>query len=1060
MATPLHNHSHFSALDGLSKPEEIAEAAIKNDFAAAGVSDHGLVAGHLEFWKAMDEKGLRPVLGMEAYQAPESRHIELQGDAFHLLLLAKNDVGLRNIWALSTDSHATGFYYKPRTDWELLERYAEGIICTSACLGGLVAQSILGPPDDAKEKKLEIFQSIPSPERLIQRYKNIFGDDFYIEIHTYDSEQQRMVNQALVDLARQTSTPLVYATDAHYAYREQYELHEAVLKLTQNAGRSAAKKEGRDKVHPPSLWIMGEPEIRAALDHLPQSAIDESIANSDLIAESCSYTPVERRSRVPRFDPEKGYENNRDMFVKLLEGAFQEKVIDWDKPTFPRDPDTYFARLAHEMEVIFSVPNMLDYFLIVRDFVNEARRTGAKVGPGRGSAGGSLVSYLLGITDVDPIYYELQFERFYNAGREKGLPDIDVDFDMASRDRIKNYVSKKYGPERVAEVGTVTRMGPKLALSDMGRVLDEVNFLDVKAMNKILDDSVESGLWNEWADIVEGEFGKQLEPYIKKYPKLIEFAVPLMGKNYGSYHTGYVKTYSVHASAVIVADEPLKYNFPLRWVADDKKLVSQWDMHAAEDLGFMKMDFLGLTQLSVFDELDVILKEQGREPIPWDDIQYMEHPEEMWQLLDKGLTVGIFQMDASGTAKKLLRDLKPRSVLDLSTHVAVNRPGPLIAGSDRRIIGARNGETVRYLNEFVQGATESEYGEFIYQEQVTKFLALIGYTLQEADTVRKNMGKKIRELMIKEKTRYMDYALKVMSKEHAEAIWDILEPFAKYAFNKSHSVQYGVITLQSLYAKFHYPAEYMLAGMRADEKKNRSKWINEAQRMGIEVLPPDINHADVEPTVKDGKIYLGLNTIKNIGKSHAKWVVDNRPYESYDDFVEKTREPERKYTTPNGQRKILVDIGRAGTLWDAGCFDSIEPRDIPKEKRIALEEELLTVALSDDSSNKLETYLSENGDPTVPMGAVRSPGPYVIAGVIREVKERKTKKGDPYAVVKIERDGEEFEFKAWQDDYRRYTKLLRVRTPVIAHINNDERGATLYRHRKEEKDRHVLLAVR
>jgi DNA polymerase-3 subunit alpha len=1045
MATPLHNHTHYSALDGLSKPEEIAEAISRLGFEGAACTDHGLVSGHLDFHKAMTDRGLKPILGMEAYQALDNRRLK-ERDSFHLLLLAKTTEGLRNLWAMSSEAHGTGFYYKPRVDWELLEKYHEGIICTSACLGSLLSQSFTNP-------------DLPDSKDILQRYLDIFKGDFYLEVHTYDGEKQDLVNRAKADLGREFGVPLVYANDAHYSFKDQWDLHEGILKLTMNAGRKAAEDAGRDKVHPQCLYIMDEKEIGEHLGGLTLNEKKEAIGISDEIASQVEFELPGSKKRTPMFVPDKGYKTNEEMFLGLLEKGFQEKVLDWKVPGFERDPKVYLERMEHETDIILDA-GLADYFLIVQDYVAYAKKNGVVVGPGRGSAGGSLVSYLLGITDVDPIHYDLLFERFYNPGREKGLPDIDIDFDVSGREKVKRYVSKKYRPENVADIGNVVRMGPKGAFRAMGRVL-KIPYAHVEWVSKLLDQTVESGLWSAWDDILETEvtdpvFGTQTMKYmlskISRDPKddgqnvdlWIEWAVALMGKNYGDHHTGYVSTYSTHASAVIVADEPLEYTLPLRWAASDQKLVTQWDMHRAEELGFMKMDFLGLTQLSILDEADRIIKAQG-EPVPKrEEIQYMPHPDELWHLFDFGLTTGIFQMDASATGRGLCKRVKPRNVEDLAFIVAVNRPGPLIAGSDQKYIAGKQGEPVVYTHDTVKRVTEKTFGEFIYQEQVIRFFQEVGYSLSEADDIRKIMGKKLRERMLEEEPRYMERACQHMPKEVAETIWETLVWFSKYAFNKSHAVQYGLIALWAAYYKWKYPAEYMLAGMTVDDKKNRSKWINEAMRMGVEVLPPDINTAGVKSQIVDGKIVLGLTMIKGMGAMHSKWVVDNRPYTSYEEFLHKAETI--KYEAPNGVKKILMDKGRSGKLFDVGAFDSLEDRQLTKAQKIAIEEELLTVALSDDS----ERFIDQNSDLIdefcVPLGEIDDGEinkNYTVAGVIRQVTFRKTKKGDPMAFVTIQKGSDEVKFAVWQEGIKRYRKNLEIRTPIMAELKKKERGTEL-----------------
>jgi DNA polymerase-3 subunit alpha len=719
MATPLHNHTYYSAYDGLSKPIEIANRVAELGYSACACTDHDLVSGHPEFHSILSGKGIKPILGIETYQSPISRFENYKAlrdketgwriDNFHLILFAMNEEGLRNLYRMNSEAHGTGFYYNARVDWDLLRRYNRGIIATSACGLGMIQQALQGN------------RSAGDPEQILQQYLSIFGDRFYLELSTYPAEWQQKSNVDTVSLANLFGIPLVYGNDAHYAYPDQYTLHEVIMAMQVQK----KLKDITEATFEQALYIMDEKDIRDHLHYLPASKVDEAIGNSDVIAGLCNTTLDYHRKRVPIVVADRGYRTTREMMLDLVEKGYERKIVAGGK-----DESVYWPRLEKELGVLFGA-NLIDYLLMVRDYVVWARREGIMVGPGRGSIGGSLVAYLIDIADVDPIRYGLIFERFYNIGREKSLPDIDIDFSKEGRDRVKEYVTQKYGSEYVADVGTVIQLHPKSAINDLARVMS-IPMKEAQTITKILDKAIDAGLQASWPTILE-KFGEELQPWLEKYPQLFEWAMDLSQTD-DKLKDDQVKTYGVHPSGVIVGDEPLADIYPLRWVTKDKKLVTQWDMRIAEKLGFIKADLLGLRNLDTLTELNRILIATERDPIDFDSLQDVDHPEEMWQLMDKGLTVGLFQIEDGGSAKQISKAMRPRSVDDLAVINAMNRPGPLRSKDaqgrsafERYMIG-RSGGVVDYLNPVVEQATSETYGIFLYQEQIINFMTLIGYS--------------------------------------------------------------------------------------------------------------------------------------------------------------------------------------------------------------------------------------------------------------------------------------------------------------------------------------------
>lgn len=1028
MPTPLHNHTHASALDGLSRPSEIAARCKECDYGAVCVTDHDVVAGHIDFYKEIDKAGLKPLLGIETYQTTGSRYDNNGGlskkdeegnkyriDNYHLILIAMNNTGLKNLWAMNSEAHTTGFYYNGRVDWELLEKYNEGLICTSACGLGMLSQALRDNPN------------LPDARSILNKYRSIFGDRFYIELSTYSEEWQRHLNYQLSVLADEYGVPRIYANDAHYAFPGQYDLHETVLCMQYQEKKSKLAEPH----HTPDLFIMDEKQINDALFYLPQSIVDEAVDNTDDIAAMCDVSLPQYRQHVPVFIPESRWSRSKDMLFDLAVEGYEKKIASRGLPD-----DVYMERFKKEIAVIYQA-NLTDYLLLVRDFIVWAKEEKEiLVGPGRGSIGGSLIAYLIGIHEIDPIRYGLIFERFYNVGRENTLPDIDVDFPTWSRDLIKQYLIQKYGYDYCADIGTLGTFQGRGAIKKLATAL-EISYNDANNISKIIEKCIESGQQPKW----EGEkgiwakAGAELEPWVKKYPTLFDYAETLYDR---------INQYGVHASGFVISDVPLRDNFPMRWNTKEKKPVTQWDMRTAEELGYMKMDILGLRNLDTLMEYNKVLIEQGKPTVNFYDVIRMDEdgklPLEMWEMLDKGQTVGIFQIEDAAYVKGVAKKVRPRNLEELALVTALNRPGPIKSGAADRYIDARNGNPHEPLHPIFREVASESHGEIVYQEQFINFFIALGYDPKEADSIRAIVGKKKRDKMAEVKPDYMKrFMAKGASVDVAETVWTALENFADYAFNKAHSVEYGAISLWTLYAKYTNPVEFYLASIRSlvaeGAKGEVPRYIREARSTDIEILPVDMNRSKAETSIENGCIRYGFRDIKGIGYNVAKWIIDHRPFKDYDDIIAKAEDPNNKITLKNGVRTMAVNRGHVEKLRRLTDTDG--------EELLEAEEELLGYALSDDSATILDQYADEIDEQCVEYDALMNPGTYYIAGIITNIKEAKTKQGKPMAWVTIENNGESADFTVWDSELTRLNFIWRRRQAVIAHVKSTSKGQNI-----------------
>lgn len=1060
----------------------------------------------------MKAKDLWVGYGMEAYQAKKSRLLKKNEtgaafkkgeDSFHLILLARTAEGYKNLLRISDAAHRTGFYYDPRVDLDLLQKYHEGLICTTACIGSLACQSLLDDDENV----------LPNGEgdtRPISDLHKIFGDDLFIELSTYDTDKQRDLNLELVRIAEQRHIRLLYANDAHYADPDLWDVHEALMCAQYNEYLLTPKKYGNvpedpSRRHPQCLYIMGEQEVRERLDHLPEWAVDEAIDHSDYLMEACSFELDKPGLYLPKFKVPKEYVDSADMLEALVVKGIEEKY---------EVTDEVIERAEFELTAIIEA-GLQDYFLIVWDFINYALKQGVLVGPGRGSVGGSILAHALGITTIDPIKYGLQFERFWNPGRADGLPDIDVDFEQSSRQFMIEFVKKKYGDDRVLPIGNHIYTRPKSAIDKAGPVIyprDKIPYGSMNVIKAIMETTTDAGQAKPWDEMWEqlGEWAAKqgeehpLEEFRMKYPDLFELAEALSGR---------ISTYGVHASAVVISEVDLPEHLPARMASDDddrKVLVTQAEMKQVEKAGFPKFDFLGLRNLDTIMMTAIYSGEYG-DPVVLgpkllkhieerrhgivtrfdddlreaciaiiahvrDDVNYNLMPDSYWEQIDHGYTLGFFQIEDSNSPRGIGKKLKPRHMEDLALIVALNRPGPLRDKDEtgrstvERFLARRTGEEEAvFLHPILEDLLEKTYGDFVYQEQVIAYFRAIGYSLSDADHIRKILGKKLVSEMEKEKPRYMERAGEFMPPQTAELIWHGIENFSKYSFNKAHAVGYGMILAWTMYAKWKWPTEFVMASITTNNKKEKvAAYVMEAQRMGVEVVPPDIMLSQGAVSKVDGKIMYGLTNIKGVKDAAANWIVDNRPYESPEDFVVMMKSDDAK-TIVNGRKAAPIKSNHLDALMDAGAFDGFGYRltkcrrcegkgrvRIDPTKRIlddcpdctlgyartdvpdvwgkaALEEEFLGISLSDPHADLIRKFRTQLDalDPIYSADDRDAENTVTVPGLITQVDKKtatwKQKPGAPtdWAHVTIRWQGEEVRFAAFPNQFKTYGHMLR-----------------------------------
>lgn len=876
----LHVHTQFSLLDGACRLGELLDLARSYDMPACAITDHGNMFGAIEFYEKAKSRGIKPIIGCEIYVAPESRFDKtshgIKGASYHLVLLAKNITGYKNLIEMVSVSFMEGFYYKPRVDKEVLAKCSKGLIAMSACLKGEVPHFLLsGQPHEAKKAALE--------------YSEIFGkDNFYLELQDNHLDEQNKLNPELISLAKETNLPLVATSDVHYLSAGDAKAHEALLCVQT---QTTLSDPNRMKFQTDQLYFRSPEEMQECFKDVPSA-----IQNTMKIADRCNLDFDFNEIHIPKFKAPEG-EDNSVFFRRLVDEGVKKRY-----GTFTEE---IRSRVEHELEII-KKSGYEGYFLIVWDFINYAKMKNISVGPGRGSAAGSIISYVIGITDIDPLKYGLIFERFLNPARVT-MPDIDIDFCFERRGEVIDYVIEKYSKENVAQIITFGSMMAKGVLRDVGRVMS-IPYAEVDKIAKLVPN--DPGMTLKQALNIEPELKQKYDedPVIRQ---LMDTAERLEGLN---------RHASTHAAGVVISDKPLQKRIPLFKTADDQ-VTTGYSMKSLERIGMLKMDFLGLRTLTVIDRAVKIIKRTKGEDVDINNISLSDKA--TYELLSAAETSGVFQLESSGM-RDLLRKIRPEKFEDIIAILALYRPGPMGSGMLEEFIKRKQGEIeVKYDHPALEPILKETYGIIVFQEQVMQIVsALAGFSMAEADNVRKVMGKKIHDALKEIKNKFLIGAEKKdVNKATAEKIWDFIAYFAGYGFNKSHSAAYAMVTYRTAYLKANHPVEFMTA-LLASEKNNTDKisdYINESVRMGIGILPPEINESFKDFTVVGNDIRFGLSAVKNVGAGAAETIINTRAsggkFESIYDFAQKVG-------SKAVNRKVVESLIKCGAFDTTGVFRS------------------------------------------------------------------------------------------------------------------------------------------
>lgn len=985
----LHVHSEYSILDGACRVPDLVARAAELEMPSVSLTDHGSMAGAVQLWKATRGTGVKPVIGCEVYVAGNRKAHE-KGNA-HLTLLAADNAGYSNLIKLSSLGYLEGYYYKPRVDWELLERHKDGLIALSGCLSGRVCKAL-------EESR------VTDAEGELDQLTQVFGrDNVYVELQNAHLDVQTRILPQLDALAAKMNLPTVATGDVHYLRDTDARAHEALLCIQSG---DSLKNPNHWKFETDHFYFKSPQEM--ALD-FPQHA--DAMRRTLDVAERCNVEIELGQILLPKFDVPEG----RDSFDYLVEQCEKGLARRYDKVT----PELQ-ERLRFELKTIKEM-GFADYFLIVWDFIAFAKRNGIGVGPGRGSAAGSLVAFSLEITNLDPIRYDLLFERFLNPGR-KSMPDIDIDFAVDGRERVINYVREKYGNDRVAQIITFSTMAARAAVRDAGRVLevpygvvDKIAKLIPEGPGQTLDECLKPG----------GELRKAIDsdPIARE---IIELAQPL---------EGLTRADSIHAAGVVIGAEPLINVVPLQQKGADMEVVTQFNMGDVEALGLLKMDFLGLRNLDVIDKACQLIGNLDIEKIPMDD-------KKTYAMLAKGDAAGVFQFESSGM-RDALRQVKPTEFEDLIALVALYRPGPMqyIPNYARR---KAKQEPVTFLDPRLKGITGQTYGISIYQEQSMEIAKQIGgFTPAEADDLRKAIGKKIHSLMASLKNKFIEGCIANNTSEHvAKQLWEDIEKSQDYSFNKSHAACYALIAYQTAWLRANHTCEYMAALISSvmNTKDRVPIYVNACHEMGIEVLPPDVNESAVDFAVVEGKIRFGLNAVKGVGEGAARALINARkdggPFESIWDFAERVDpsvsnkrvlEALVKCGALPGSRKGALEVleqavawgqkqqadrlAGQGSIFDLGPVDEEKPKHHPptptdefdQNELLRLEKEVLGLYVSDHPLSAIRDQLRRKSDATIGELERRRDGEVItVGGIVSSLRHMTTKRGDAMVFLQLE----------------------------------------------------------
>jgi DNA polymerase III subunit alpha len=1050
----LHLHTEYSLLDGAVRMRELMRKAAEFRMPAVAMTDHGNLFGAIEFYQEATRAGVKPIIGCEAYIAPRSHkeHAASRRDAaYHFTLLAQNETGYRNLVKLVTTAHLDGFHYAPRIDKELLARQSTGLIGLSGCLAGEINSAIQS-------------DNIDKAKQAAAEYRDIFGpENFFLELHDHGMEEQRKCNRVLPQLAKEFGLGLVAANDVHFLHRRDHDAHDVMLCI----GTGKMVQDENRMRYEPELYFKSPEEMREVFRDFPGA-----ISNTLEIAERCNLEIEFGKSKYPEYPAPEGQTREsylRDLCYKGLRERYGDRAgID----------NQLRQRLDYELEVLEKT-GFVSYILIVWDFIHFAKGRGIPVGPGRGSAAGSLVSYALGITDIDPLQFGLIFERFLNPDRVSP-PDIDVDFCEARRGEVLEYVRQKYGARRVAQIITFGKLKAKSVVRDVGRVMG-MSYRDADRIARMIPNELNITLDSAAEKNPELKRAVATEPPTKQ---LFEYAKTLEGLS---------RNAGVHAAGVVIADRDLSDYIPLCRDVKGNDVISQYPMGPLNDLGLLKMDFLGLKTLTVIeDSLALIHQREPRfslKDIPLDDPA-------AFALYNRGETVGLFQMESGGMTS-LSKQFEVQKLDDIIALIALYRPGPMELIPE--YVKAKKGITpIKYLHPLLEEICADTYGVMIYQEQVMAAASkLAGYSLAQADLLRRAMGKKDKKTMAKERSNFIQGCARTnkIPEKKANAIFDLLEKFAGYGFNKSHSAAYGVISYQTAYLKAHYPVAFM-AGLLSNEISNTEKisvFVGECKRMGISILPPDINKsglkftpesvpgvADPSAAIADGgcnAIRYGLAAIKHVGESAMALSIQEREQEgefkSLEDFC-------GRLGTRVANRKMLESLIKAGAFDFLGreraeLFDCIDEALVSsaaahrdratgqvslfgemnppstrrrtvvlwsEHQKLSYEKDLLGFYVSGHPLDAYADFFAARNYPAIDsLGQMEDRSPFTTGGAIVQIDKKFTRKeGKPFAVVWVEDLTGTLEVVIWNDVYLKVSDALATGRVVEIQGTIDNRG--------------------
>ena len=1039
----LHCHTEYSLLDGANKVDKMFERIKALNQPAVAMTDHGNMFGAIEFYREAKSRGVKPIIGCEIYVAPTSRFDRKGVDKGpkeynnHLILLAMNNEGYRNLCKLVSLGYIEGFYYKPRIDKELLRELNGGLIALSACLQGEVSQALS-------------YGNYEKAKLAVEQYASIFGDRYYIEIQDNKLAEQEKVNRLLVELAKDTSIPVVATNDCHYGERADFHAHDVLLCV--QTGKTI-DEDNRLKIETDELYLKSAEEMRQGFEFCP-GAVERTVE----IAARCNVEIEFGKYHFPNFTPPKEISLD-DYLVELAHKGLEERL---EGVTDAQVRKTYFERLDYELGVIIDM-QFPGYFLVVADFINYAKQHGIPVGPGRGSSAGSLVAYAMRITDLDPIRHVLLFERFLNPER-KSMPDIDVDFCIRGRAQVIQYVKDKYGADRVAQIATFGTLKAKAAIKDVGRALG-FSFAEADSIAKLIP-APKQGFDYPLTEAMKMEprLGELMKNDVR-VKTLMDHALRL---------EGLVRHASTHAAGVVLSNLPLVEHCPL-FVDKDGGIVTQYEMTWVEKIGLVKFDFLGLKTLTlIHDCLTLIEAARGVkvdiDRLPLDD-------KKTYKTLCQGNTTGVFQLESTGIREMTVR-IRPNCFEDLVAILALYRPGPLDSGMAEDFINRKSGkEKIKYLHPLLETILKDTYGVIVYQEQVMQTAQILaGYSMGDADILRRAMGKKDPEEMAAQRERFVSGAVaKNIDGKRATEIFDQMETFARYGFNKSHSAAYALVSYQTAYLKTHYPVEFM-AALLTSEMGDTDKVIKnlaDCRDKDIEVLAPDVNESGANFTPVGDKIRFGLAGVKNVGEKAVEVILESRtkdgPFESLFDFC-------RRVDMTAVNRRVIeslikcgafdsTQVSRArmsGALDDAMKVGQAYQRDQAsnqidifsvlgtptkaakkagesypavtewsQQEALAFEKEALGFYITGHPLDKYERTLKKITSGTVAALKERGQsGEFRLGGVVSALRLRNTKKGDRYGSFNLEDKTGFIEVIVWPESYKKCADLLGADDPI------------------------------